>query len=67
MDLDAALATLEKSSRLLATFAMGNSWDLIDKHYADLRAATIKVRAAVGALEDHMRCFELTPMLAATE
>jgi hypothetical protein len=62
MDLDAALTTLENSSRLLATIAMGNSWGLIDKHYADLRAAHIKVRAAVSALEDHMRCLELTPM-----
>lgn len=56
MDLDAALVAVEASTRLLAsTLNITQSLDLIDKRYADLRAAQAKFKGAISAYMDHLR------------
>jgi len=54
MDLDAALAALERSSRLLAsTLTIADSLALIEMRYAELRAANVKLKGAMMAFADH--------------
>ena len=55
-DLDAALAALEASTRVLAsTLPLAQSWELVDKRYAELRAANAKVRAAMAEYLEHLQ------------
>ena len=53
-DLDAAAAALEKSSRLLSTFLVTESTDLIEKYYAMCRGSQLKLNAAMAAYRDHL-------------
>jgi len=56
MDLNAALAALENSTRLLVTtLPFAQSWEMVDRRYADLRAAQVKVRAAMTEYIEHLR------------
>jgi len=55
MDLDAAVAALERSSSLLAsTLTISDSLALIEVRYAGIRAAQVKLRGAMLAFADHL-------------
>jgi hypothetical protein len=54
MDLDAATAALEISSRLLSAFVLTESTDLIEKYYGAVRASEVKLRGAMAAYRDHL-------------
>jgi hypothetical protein len=59
MDLNAAIAALERSSRLLAsTLPIADSLALIEVRYADIRAANIKLNAML-AFADHLEASTL--------
>ncbi len=56
MDLAAALAALDVSSRLLATsLLIAPSVDLVERRYADVRVAQLKVKAAIAEYCNHRR------------
>jgi hypothetical protein len=56
MDLDAALAALERSTRLLAsTLTITQSWEMVDNRFANLRAAQAKVKGAMREYLVHLR------------
>lgn len=52
-DLDAALAALKASTRLLEAFILTESLELIEKHHAGVRAAHIRLTGAIAAFRDH--------------
>lgn len=54
LDLNAAAAALEESSRRLIVFALGEPVDLIENYYAYVRASEIKLRGAMAAFRDHL-------------
>jgi hypothetical protein len=55
MDLAAALAALEHSSRLLGSIlTIADSFGLIETRYAELRAANVKLKGAMMAFADHL-------------
>ncbi len=53
-DLEAALAGLESSTRLLSAFLFAGPIDLIDKHYATVRFAEAKLKGALHAYKEHL-------------
>jgi hypothetical protein len=53
-DLDAALAALESSARLLSAFIFAGPIDLIDTYYATVRAAEAKLKGAMTAYREHL-------------
>jgi hypothetical protein len=53
-DLNVALAALKQSTRLLESFIVGGSMGLIEKHYADVRMANIRLKAAIDVYRDHL-------------
>jgi hypothetical protein len=52
-DLEAALAALEISTRLLTAILTGQSRERIDRQYANVRVSQLKVRAAMAEYQDH--------------
>jgi hypothetical protein len=55
-DLDAALAALERSTRLLAsTVTIAQSWEMVDNRFANLRVAQAKVKGAMREYLNHLR------------
>lgn len=53
-DLEAAVAALEQSTRLLSVFVFADSDELIEKYYAGVRAAKAKLAGAMAAYRDHL-------------
>ena len=55
-DLDAALAALETSTRLLvSTVTIAQSWEMVDNRFANLRVAQARVKGAMREYLDHLR------------
>jgi hypothetical protein len=56
LDLMVALAALELSTGVLtATLPLAQSWEMVDRCYAELRAVHVKVKAAMSQYLEHLR------------
>jgi hypothetical protein len=54
IELDAATAALNESSRLLSASILAGSTDLIESQFASVKTAWVKVSASFAAYRDHL-------------
>jgi len=52
--LNAAIAALDHSTRMLAAFVFSGSIEVVETHYAKVRAAEARLKGAMGAYRDHL-------------